>query len=331
MGSMDLPTLNRAGDRPAARWWTKVPPAAGSAVMATGIVSVGLNLVGRETSSQVLLALAAAGWLLLALAFALTLLRDRDRWAANAATPPALTAVAATAVVGTRFSLAGWQSTAAVLLAIAAAAWPPLLISVLRHWKHHLPGVAFLVCVATEGLAVLAGTLALAGSGDWLAPAALAAFALGLVLYVAALLRFDVRQVLTGAGDQWISAGALAICALAGSKLTAWPEWTGAGHTVLRDATLVLLTLDLAGYLVLLAAEIRRPRLRYNIRRWATVFPLGMSAVATLSTGSAAHLPWLNGLGHPLLWIAAGAWLITALALVRDLARARRTAPSGGA
>ncbi|MEU2632124.1 hypothetical protein ABZ641_34785, partial [Kitasatospora sp. NPDC007106] len=127
---MDLPTLNRAGDRPAARWWTKVPPAAGSAVMATGIVSVGLNLVGRETSSQVLLALAAAGWLLLALAFALTLLRDRDRWAANAATPPALTAVAATAVVGTRFSLAGWQSTAAVLLAIAAAAWPPLLISV---------------------------------------------------------------------------------------------------------------------------------------------------------------------------------------------------------
>ncbi|PBC75424.1 tellurite resistance protein TehA-like permease [Streptomyces sp. TLI_235] len=326
---MDLPTVNRADDRSTARWWASLPPAAGSAVMATGIVSVGLHLIGRETSSQVLLALAAAGWLLLALAFALTLLRDRDRWTTNAATPPALTAVAGTTVVGTRFSLSGWQSTGEVLLAIAAVAWPPLLISVLRHWKHHLPGVAFLVCVATEGLAVLAGTLALAGSGDWLAPAAMATFALGLLLYAAALARFDLRQIWTGAGDQWIAAGALAICALAGAKLTAWPEWTGIGHTVLRDLTLVLLSLDLVGYVVLLAAEIGRPRLRYNIRRWATVFPLGISAVATLSTGTATRIAWLDTLGRPLLWIAVAAWLITAAALVVSVARGRGTEEAG--
>lgn len=321
---MDLPAETRPDDPPTVHWWSRVPPAAGSAVMATGIVSVGLHLTGRETSSLALMALAAAGWALLALAFALTLLRDRSRWAVSATTPPGLTAVAATTVLGTRFSLAGWQTTAEALLVIATVAWPPLLVSVLRHWKRHLPGAAFLVCVATEGLAVLAATLALAGRGDRLAPAALALFALGLVLYAAALARFDLRQVRTGAGDQWVAAGALAISALAGSRLVARPDWDGWGHTVLRTTTFVLLVLDLAGYVLLLGAEIRHPRPGYTIRRWATVFPLGMSAVATLSTGTAAHVPWLGTLGRPLLWIAVAAWLLTAGGLVLTTVRGRR-------
>ncbi|GAA4835891.1 tellurite resistance/C4-dicarboxylate transporter family protein [Kitasatospora terrestris] len=308
-------------------WWARLPPAAGSAVMATGIVSVGLHLVGRPVLSGILLVVAAAGWALLATAFALTFLRDRKRWAANADTPPALTAVAATAVLGTRLSLLGWQGVAAALLAVAAAAWPGLLAAVLRHWHHHMPGAAFLVCVATEGLAVLSGTLALAHHGTWLIWPSLVAFVLGIGLYVAALTRFDLRQVTTGPGDHWIAGGALAICALAATKLTGWPSWTGAAHTALRTTTLVLLALDLAWYLVLFTAEIRHPRLHYNIRRWATVFPLGMTAVATLSTSTAAHIAWLRPLGQALLWIAVAAWLLTAALLVADTARRREASP----
>ncbi|MFE0463424.1 tellurite resistance/C4-dicarboxylate transporter family protein [Kitasatospora sp. NPDC058965] len=308
-------------------WWDRVPPAAGSIVMATGIVSVGLHLVGRDLLSELLLWLAAAVWLLLAAAFALTFARDRPHWTVSAGTPPALTAVAATTVLGTRLSLAGWQTAAEALLALAAVAWPGLLVAVLEHWKRRMPGAAFLVCVATQGLAVLAGTLALAHQGDWLVWAALATFLPGLVLYLAALLRFDLHQVEEGHGDHWIAAGALAISALAGSKLTAWPHWTGAGHTALRWTTLVLLGLDLAWYLVLLAEEVRRPRLAYDIRRWASVFPLGMTAVATLSTGTAAHVSWLRPLGHVLLWIAVGAWLLTAGALGYATARSRRQQP----
>ncbi|WP_051945852.1 tellurite resistance/C4-dicarboxylate transporter family protein [Streptacidiphilus rugosus] len=314
-------TASTATTEPAAPtgWWARLPPAAGSAVMATGIVSVGLHLVHQDLLSEVLLVVAAAVWVLLAVAFALTFLRDRRRWVANADTPPALTAVAATTVLGTRLSLFGWQTTAAVLLAIAAVAWPGLLAAVLRHWQHHLPGVAFLVCVATQGLAVLSGTLALAHRGDWLVRPCLATFVLGLALYVAALTRFDLRQVDSGSGDQWIAAGALAISALAGSKLTSWPHWTGAPHATLRVVTLVLLALNLAWYVVLLVAEIRHPRLHYNIRRWATVFPLGMTAVATLSTSTAAGVSWLHPLGQVLLWIACAAWLVTAALLAATM------------
>lgn len=297
--------------RPPGPWWAELPPAAGAAVMATGIVSVGLHLVGHETFSRAALALAGAVWLVLAANFSARFLRDRPRWHAEADTPPALTAVAATAVLGTRLSLLDWQTAAAALLALATVLWPGLLCSVVRHWKRRMPGGAFLVCVATQGLAVLAATLAAAGEGEWLAWAALGVFCLGVLLYGEALVRFDFRQVWTGAGDQWIAGGALAISALAGSKLTASPLWTGDAHQALRTATLVLLGLDLAWYAILLTAEVVKPRPHYDVRRWSTVFPLGMAAVATLATGAAAHVKGLHTLGVVLLWVAVAAWVLT--------------------
>ncbi|MFD9128268.1 tellurite resistance/C4-dicarboxylate transporter family protein [Kitasatospora sp. NPDC059571] len=298
------------------RWWAGLPPAAGAVVMATGIISVGLELLGHHALSLAALVLTAAVWLLLAADFAVRLVRDRSGWTALSRTPASLTAVAATCVLGTRLSLFGRQHVAAVLLALAAVAWPVLLYTVMRHWHRPMPGPAFLVCVATQGLAVLAGTLVLAGRGDWLGRAALVLFCLGLLLYLEALARFDPRQVWLGAGDQWIAAGALAISALAGSRLVASTLWSSTVHTVLRDATLVLLTLDLGAYAVLLAAELLRPRPRYDVRRWSTVFPLGMTAVAVLSTASAAHVARLHTVGEVLLWVAVAAWLLTAGALL---------------
>ncbi|UWE10886.1 hypothetical protein NYE86_20670 [Actinacidiphila bryophytorum] len=293
------------------------PPGAGAAVMATGIISVGLHLTGHPTLSGAALALAGAMWAVLAAAFAVRFGLDRAGWQAAAANPPALTAVAATCVLGTRLSLFGWQTAAAVLLALAAAVWPWLLVSVLRHLRRPAPGAAFLVCVATEGLAVLAATLALAEHHDWLAWAALAACALGVLLYGEALGRFDLREIGRGAGDQWIAAGALAISALAASKLTASPVWTGAAHDALRAGTVVLLVLDLAGYAVLAVSELVRPRLHYDLRRWSTVFPLGMTAVASLSTSQAAAIGWPHGLGTVLLWVAVAGWLLTAAGATR--------------
>ncbi|MBY8879062.1 hypothetical protein [Actinacidiphila acidipaludis] len=135
------------------------------------------------------------------------------------------------------------------------------------------------------------------------------------------------------AGDQWIAAGALAISALAGSKLTASPVFSGGGHTTLRTLTLVLLCLDFAGYAVLAVCEIARPRPHYDIRRWSTVFPLGMTAVAALSTATAAQLAGLHTPGSALLRVAASVWLLTLSGLLRALLRAgerRSSGPVGG-
>ena len=302
-------------------WWAERPPAAGAAVMATGIISVGLSLTGYETLSRIALVLAGAAWLALAADFVARLVRDRARWLAEAGTPGALTAVAATTVLGTRLSALGWLGPAEALLALAAVLWPGLLIVVVRHWRRRMPGAVFLGCVATQGLAVLGATLAAAVGTEWLAHAALVLFWLGIVLYGVALLRFDLRQVTTGAGDHWVAGGALAISALAGSKLVAAHHanpylWNDDDNGVLRAVTTALLVLDLAWYFVLFAAELGWPRPHYDVRRWSTVFPMGMTAVATLSVGTVLGVGWLSGPGQALLWIAVAVWLAVAAGAV---------------
>ncbi|WP_316747503.1 tellurite resistance/C4-dicarboxylate transporter family protein [Streptomyces herbicida] len=308
---------------PLRAWWKRRPPTAGAAVMATGIVSVGLQLAGYEALSLFALAMASVAWLALAVDFAVGLLRQRRRWVAEARTPGALTAVAATAVLGTRFSALGRQGLAEVLLALCAVLWPVLLFLVVRHWHRRMPGAVFLCCVATQGLAVLAATLAAAEATAWLAHAALVLFWLGLVLYGFALAHFDVRQVIEGPGDQWIAGGALAISALAGAKLISADSarlylWDDDNLGVLRDTTIVLLVLDLTCYVVLLTAEVARPRLRFDVRRWATVFPMGMTATATLSVAAALGILWLERPGRVLVWISVAVWLTVAAGAVRS-------------
>ncbi|MEV6478716.1 tellurite resistance/C4-dicarboxylate transporter family protein [Streptomyces sp. NPDC051576] len=316
-------------------WWAQRPPAAGAAVMATGIVSVGLHLRGYEVLSRIAFAVACVCWLGLAADFAVRLLWDRRRWLTEAGSPGALTAVAATAVLGTRFSLAGGQTVAEALLALAAVLWPALLVRVVRNWQGRMPGTVFLGCVATQSLAVLAATLAAAESVAWLAHTALVLFWFGLVLYGFALARFEMRQVITGAGDHWIAGGALAVSALAGSKLIAADSarlylWNSDNRGVLRAVTVTLLVLDLAWCVVLAAAEVARPRPRYDVRRWSTVFPLGMTAAATLSVGSAVDISWLRTPGEVVLWIAVAVWLVVATGTVRSYLAAPSEVTSTG-
>ena len=319
-------------DQPAGliAWFAAQPPAAGSAVMATGIVSIGLRQVGAYVLSMVTLGLAAVVWLGLADDFGRRLLRQPQRWTSESHTPPALTAVASTTVLGVRVGLEGWQPVAVGLLVVAAVLWPLLLWSVLHHLRPHMPGAVFLVCVATQGVATLCVVLAAALPARRLLAPALVLFALGLVLYVDALAHFDIRTVRDGAGDHWVAGGALAISALAGAKLAEGKLWTGWLHSTVRTTALVLLATAWAWYVVLAAAEIRWPRLHYDVRRWATIFPMGMTGVATTEMATASGWTWLKGPGHVLVWIAAAAWLLVFSGLLRQAAvRVHHGSPGG--
>ncbi|KUO21598.1 hypothetical protein AQJ91_08370 [Streptomyces dysideae] len=301
--------------------------------MATGIVSVGLDLAGYEVLSRISLVVACVAWVALAADFVVRLVRERERWVREAGTPAALTAIAATTVLGARLSALGWQTLAEALLALAAVLWPGLLFVVVRHWRRRMTGAVFLGCVATQGLAMLGATLAAAETAAWLARVALVLFWLGLVLYGLALPRFDLRQVAEGAGDHWVAGSGLAISALAGSKLIAADSarlylWNDDDSDVLRTVTVALLVLDLVWYAVLLFAEARWPRPRYDVRRWATVFPMGMTAAAMLSVAAAVDVPWLKGPGQALLWIAVAAWLAVAVGAVRSYTAPRTAVTS---
>ncbi|MDQ1016912.1 SLAC1 family transporter [Streptomyces afghaniensis] len=310
------------GPSPSTAWWAQRAPSASAAVLATGTLSVGLDLAGYGGLSRIALGLACAAWLMLAADFTLRLLSTGTKWRAYAGVPgladtvatAALTTVAATAVLGTGFSAAGSQSLAAALLVPAVLLWPVPLALPAQDGERRRPGTVFARCMATQGLAVLGATLAAAESAAWLAHAALVLFWLGLVLYVLALAGFDVRQVAEGRGDHWLAGGALALSALAGARLISSDSarlylWNVDDRGILRHVTVVLLVLTLACCAVLLAAEFLRPRPRADIRRWATVFTWATTAAAALAVAAALDVSWLDGLGEVLLWVAVAAWL----------------------
>jgi hypothetical protein len=307
-------------------------PDAGAAVMASGIVSVAMRSVGRETLSSALLVLTAIAWAVLGALFLHRACLDPGRWRREAERASSLTAVAGTAVLGVRLTLLGWSWAGWTLLAIATTVCL-MLLRVLRNARV-LPssGAAFLLVVAPQSLAVLAARLADRLSSRWLALAALFPFAFGLGAYVLVIARFDFAELRTGAGDHWVSGGALAISTLACGELshaTATLPALGGVHDPLRIASVVLWVLTVAWLPALVGAEALWTRGRYEVRRWATVFPLGMYAVMSFTVGAVTGAAWMVSLARAWAWVALAAWIAVTVGTARSVRiRGRRPDPS---
>ncbi len=302
-----------------------IPPASGAVVMGTGIVSIALSLDGQETLSRVLLALDAAAWVILAILLPARALRDRARFRGDLRTPAAFTAVAGTAVLGTRLTLLGWNWAGGALLVIALGLWLGLIGPVLRHWSTPTLGSSFILTVGTESLALLAAAMALAEHADWLLIASLPPFVLGLGFYLFVLSRFDVCQLATGRGDHWVTGGALAISTVAAGRiaLAGGELWSSSGAvSVFKDIALVLWALTLLWLPVLLFAEARWPRGRYSVRRWSTVFPVGMYAACSFVVGKVASAQAITDFARVWVWVALAVWALVATGLARASARA---------
>jgi tellurite resistance protein TehA-like permease len=214
----------------------------------------------------------------------------------------------------------GYHVAAAALLALAGVGWARLLIPVLRHWKTPTVGVSFVLSVATEGLAVLGATLAVSYRAGWLVGAAVLALLLGLAFYVFTAARFDLRELLTGRGDHWVAGGALAISALAAGKITEGAAALGQfsyQHQALTTGTLVLWCLAMVWLFPLITGEVLRPRLTYDVRRWATVFPLGMYAACSFVTGQVIRITGIADFGHVWTWAAFTVSLLALAGLLR--------------
>lgn len=297
-----------------------VPPASGAVVMGTGIVSIALALDGRETLSRILLVATAAVWVALGVLLPARAVRDRARFRADVRMPAAFTAVAGTSVLGTRLTLGGWDRVGTALLVIATLLWLGLLGPVLGNWRTPTVGASFILTVGTQSVALLATVVAHATNAGWLLVAALAPFALGLGFYGFVLRSFDPRELVVGGGDHWVTGGALAIStvtagrlALAAQDLDPLRGWAGA----LDDVALALWCLTLLWLPVLLVAEAVWRRPRYSVRRWSTVFPVGMYAVSTLAVGDVEDWRWPTRFVHVWIWVAVAVWTLVAAGTAR--------------
>lgn len=297
-----------------------IPPASGAVVMGTGIVSIALLLDGHRLLSQVLLVLDALAWLALAVLLPARALDDRRRFAVDLRHPTALTSIAGTEVLGTRLTLGGWDWAGAALLIIGVLIWVGLVPHVLRYWQTPTIGASFILTVATESLALLAATLAFADRAAWLVYAALVPFCLGLCFYALVLRRFDFRQLSVGIGDHWVTGGALAISTVAAGRIALAAQHTSnlaGAHDAFETLALVLWCLTMIWLPPLILAELLRPRPSYNVRRWSTVFPVGMYAACSFIVGELTKTAGISEFARIWVWVALAVWTLAAAGLVR--------------
>jgi hypothetical protein len=76
------------------------------------------------------------------------------------------------------------------------------------------------------------------------------------------------------------------------------------GHGALRTIALVLWWLTIAWLPALVATEALHPRLHYNVRRWSTVFPVGMYAACGFVVGKLNRTPAITEFARVWVWIA---------------------------
>lgn len=319
-------------------------------VMASGIISLGLELLGLSTVSRVLWVIAAAAYLVLIGLNGWRLAAARLEMGRDLRDPRRgfgfFTFVAATNVLAARCAAAGWYLPAKVLFVIGLTAW--LVLGYLIPWiavlgRTERPVVAsangswFVWVVASQSVAVVAATLepVWAGLRPGLAVIAVLSWSVGVFLYAAAAMLVALRLLLYPLTPQefdpqyWVSMGAVAITVVAGSRIVEMESTPMVDATRGLVAGLSVVFWAFATWLipVLIAAGVwrhaaRRIPLRYVPTLWSMVFPLGMYSVAGIYLGRADSLPLVAWIGSAWMWVAAPVWALVFLAMVRDIAKA---------
>jgi tellurite resistance protein TehA-like permease len=288
------------------------PPAGGAVAMGTGALSIAFSLDGQQELSRVLLAITAVAWITIVAVLAARAAHHRRRVSHEVRAPAALAVPAATAVLGTGLSELNWRWASVVLLVAAFAIWLPLAANTARWREKPMTGTSLLLTVSAEALAVLGATVAIREHVTWVAWASGVLLVLGAAAYLWVVGRFDFGQLLEGLGDQWIAGGGVAIATLAAASIARAGEsigWSTGPVRGLEDASVVMWWLSIGWLIPLLICEVARPRLRYRVERWSTVFPFAMYALCSFVTGSTAGVALISDFARVWIWVALAVWL----------------------
>lgn len=309
------------------------------AVMATGIVSIAMHLLGWPQLALALLwlnlLLYLALWLLTLLRIVRHPRRVLDDVMDHARSPGFFTIIAGTGVLGSQFMLLrGDHGTALLLWLLAVLLWPLLtygFVAILTTKRRKpalqqgINGAWLLMVVATQAIAVLGTLLA-----PQLAPEqrlamrflALALWLWGGMLYIWLMTLIFYRYTFFTLDPEhlsppyWINMGAMAISTLAGSLLMLSADeapFVASMLPFIKGFTLFYWATATWWIPMLLVLGVwrhgmRRLPLRYDPLYWGAVFPLGMYAVCTYDLIAAMGLDFMDWLPALFGAVAAVAW-----------------------
>jgi tellurite resistance protein TehA-like permease len=318
-------------------------------VMGSGIVSIAFQIQNFHLASLVLLAVCAAGYVLILGFHLLRLFRHRAKLLEEFHDPRRgfgfFTFVAGTNVLGIRLAMEGQPGWTSALLIVGFGAW--LVLGYVVPWTAVLgrtarPVVAtangtwFIWAVASQSCAVAAATLepTLPLLRRELAVLAVFSWSVGIFLYAACGVFVGLRMMLYElkpddlTPSYWVAMGAMAISVVAGARIVEMEDTPMVTVTRGLVAGLSVVCWAFATWLIpaLVAAGwwrhfVHRVPLRYEPTWWSIVFPVGMYAVACLTLGEADGLPILGGIGAAWLWVAGLVWLTVFAFMCRHLWR----------
>ena len=329
-------------------------------VMATGIVSVGTDLLGEHLLSQVVLGVTVAAFVGLTLAYAARLVFFAPFVRQSAADPTTamayFTVVAGTDVLAVRLVMAAHPLVAFALGTAAAVLW--LVLTYALPWSivaaarrpvlGEINGTWLVWVVATQSLSIVAAAVAPSAPATWLRtdlPAvAVSLWGLGVMLYLVFIVIIFLRLLLIEVTPAemgpayWIAMGATAISVRAAAGILALHDPHSTVLVAVMRPFVVGLSVVLWAFgtwwiplLVLLGIwryVLRRYPRTYEPRLWNVVFPLGMYTVASFSLGHSPGLGFMASVARVWVWVGVAAWVgvlcLMVGALVRTLIEQRR-------
>ncbi|GAA1413409.1 tellurite resistance protein permease [Glutamicibacter uratoxydans] len=346
-GQDERRTATAAGNPGLLRELEHLSPGYFALVMGTGIISIGLHDVGQEAASRVLLAIAAASYVLLWVLYIWRAFAFRAAMLADLRAPDIafayFTVVAGTDVLAVRLGAAGWIQLSLPLVFFAACLW--FVFGYLLPWQvlmtrdgrpilSRTNGTWFIWAVASQSLAIGMSVIQPhVSTGKYLIGLlAVMSWSVGVALYLGIAVLVLLRIVHFGITPRefeppyWVAMGAMAIAVVAGSRIIQMES------SPMVDATRVLIAATVAMFWsfclwlipMLIGAGIWRHLvhkvpLKYVPTLWSIVFPLGMFAVASINLGRVDRLPVVEAVGHGALVVSLIVWAIVFTAMLRHV------------
>lgn len=329
-------------------WVASLDPGYFACVMASGIVSVGTQLLHQHLLSEIILVFTELAFVLLGAAYAVRALAFRDETRASLRDPATamgyFTLVAGTNTLAVRLLMAGHPLATLILGAVGSGLW--LVLSYGLPWSimfearrpvlGDINGTWLIWVVATQSIAIVAGGLA--ASSPWpsvhqdAAIVAVVLWGAGIMLYLTLIVIIFLRLFLVEITPKemgpayWIAMGATAISVRAAAGILAIHDHTAASLLAAMHPVLVGLSVILWSFgtwwiplLVLFGLwryVLRRYPMTYEPRLWSVVFPLGMYTVACYTLGQLPGLGFMASIARVWVWVDVAAWTATLLALL---------------